>query len=179
MFNLLPESLKQKIKSEYRIRLLVVALIFVLFVQVSFLILIFPSWLSSFYKEQEVSGEVEMAKGSELSSDVSSTTIAVQSINAELNIIDAELEYPRVIPFIDTILSQRTSDIYINGLTYVSTDKNAATITLMGISDTRQSLVAFVERLKQIKSFVAVDLPISNLVKDQNINFSLTITITQ
>lgn len=179
MFNLLPDSIKKKIKTEYRLRLLVIVLAFALFMQVSFLIFLFPSWLVSVYKEQEVLSQTETINKSPLFSDISSVTSIVTSINAELNVINSALEYPRIVPFVNTILSKKTRDIYINELIYTSTGKTTATIALSGISATRESLVAFVGSLKETESFSAVDLPISNFVKDRNIDFSLNISITQ
>jgi hypothetical protein len=45
------------------------------------------------------------------------------------------------------------------------------------MGDKRESIVAFTDNLKKIDSFSKVDLPISNLAKDKNIDFSISINI--
>jgi len=53
MFNLLPQNLKQKIKSEYALRRMVVILSFVIFLQVSSIVFTLPLWFISGFKEKE------------------------------------------------------------------------------------------------------------------------------
>src|SRR3990167_4100680 len=53
MFNLLPQNLKQKIKSEYALRRMVVIFSFVIFLQVSSIVFTLPLWFISGFKEKE------------------------------------------------------------------------------------------------------------------------------
>jgi hypothetical protein len=56
------------------------------------------------------------------------------------------------------------------------TDKNSYTLIVSGLAKTRQSLVAFSEALRKEPLIQKVDLPVSNLTKESNIQFTLTIT---
>ena len=79
-------------------------------------------------------------------------------------------------PFIDVILSNKILSIRINEIFYTLDDQSAATITLAGVSSTREALVSFVKKLEDSGSFQAVNLPVSNFRKDKNIDFSISMT---
>lgn len=177
MFNLLPENLRNRIKKEYRFRLAIVVLLFIILSQISFIIFLFPSWLISFYKEKDF-----MVKSDEISKtisalDVASTTSFIRTLNEKLLNISDAMEYPLIIPIYNSILSVRSSSIRLGSMYYTATDSNSAVVTISGISDKRDSLVSFTESLRKIESFSSVDLPISNLAKDKNIDFTISINI--
>lgn len=177
MFNLLPENIKNKIRKEYFLRRVMVVFMFLIFIGAAFLIFLFPSWIVSVYKERGLSSQAESTNQSSLIAEMKEITSDVNKINAELKTIDESLEYKKIVPFINIILSKRARSIYINELTYTSDGPKKATIKLEGISSTRVSLLSFVKSLEETKSFKVVDLPISNFAKDRNINFSISLTI--
>lgn len=177
MFNLLPENLRERIKKEYRFRLTIVVLSFIILSQISFLVFLFPSWLISFYKEKDF-----IVKSDEISKtisalDVASTTSFIKVLNERLLNINDAMEYPMMMPIFDSILSVRSPSIRLSGIYYTASDSNSAVVTISGMSDKRDSLVFFTENLRKIESFSKVDLPISNLAKDKNIDFTISINI--
>ena len=178
MFNLLPESLKDNIRSNYKIRRFIVVLVFILFLQVTFIVFILPSWLTSFYRENDAIFRTEKMGQSELASSASSTINMVKSINQKLNVIDSSLDYLKITPIINTILSNKTKLIYINSLAYTSNSSTTVTFSINGISGTRESLVSFKKDLDKTALFKNIDLPISNLAKDKDIDFSMIMTMT-
>ena len=89
------------------------------------------------------------------------------------------MEYPKAIPFIGVILSKKTPAISINQFGYTSLGKNTATMSIGGISQTRESLVSFVKSLNESGIFESVDSPISNFTKEKNIDFLITLAIAQ
>lgn len=179
MFNLLPDNLKEEIKKEYKLRFLAVILLFVLFVQISFLVFSFPLWLVSSYKEKEVVLRTEKMNESPLNLKIKPVLSNVKSINTKLNILGSLLEYPKVIPIVDVILSKKTKAIRINQLSYTSTAKTKGSVILGGISSTREDLVSFVKSLQGSGSFANVDLPISNFAREKDINFTINLTVVQ
>lgn len=175
MFNLLPGSIKREIVSEYRIRRVVVILIFVILTQILTMISLFPSWVVSRTREQGVSLELEKTRKSDLSSDANGIKDKIKLINNEVNLLSTSLEYPRLSPFIDYVLSKKTSSIKLNSFSY--NDGNSWTLSIKGVSSSRESLVEFVDSLKSENIFKSVDLPVSNLAKNRNIDFSITLNI--
>ena len=51
-------------------------------------------------------------------------------------------------------------------------------MTVSGMAGTREDLVAFVKKMEDSKYFSDVVSPISNLTKDKNINFVITLNAT-
>ena|SRR6185295_9724789 len=172
MFNLIPDSLKEKVISEYKLRRLTLVIIFLMFIQISFIILIFPSWVASYYKEQEIMSQVNELNQLQSSKDSNSLVSIIRSTNAKLNILNTVLAYPAVLPLLNTVLDSKPSTVYINKFSYTS-NSLFATINVGGISATREGLVAFVKNLQKTNMFKTVNLPVSNLAKDKNIDFSL------
>ena len=177
MFNLLPDNLKEKIKKEYKTRLLVVVLLFGLFIQILFLVFIFPSWVLSLYREKEDIVQLDKINQSALSKETETVTSVIKSMNIKLDILDKTLKYPEAINLIDIILSKKTPLIRLNNLVYTSSSQSGTTILLRGISDTRDSLVSFEKNLEQSGHFKTVDLPVSNLAKDRDIIFSINLSL--
>lgn len=177
MFNLLPNNLKEKVRSEYHLRLFVTIFIFIIIIQISFLIFLSPTWFMSLNKEQEIISQSERANKTLLDAKVETINKQIKSINEKLGIINSKLEYPKVIPVVDEILSRKTNSINIKELMYEMSDEKSAKIILKGTSDTRDSLVNFVKSLEESELLSEVDLPISNLTKDKNIEFSLLMKV--
>jgi hypothetical protein len=53
----------------------------------------------------------------------------------------------------------------------------APLLTVSGVAVTRQALVDYRDTLEAVEEYVRVDLPISNLIKDRNVPFTITITL--
>lgn len=177
MFNLLPENLRKSIVTEYKLRLSIVVLLFVVLLQFSFLIFLFPSWLTSHYKEKDFLVKSDELNRSISALDVSSTTAFIKSINEKLSVANQTLEYPKLIPIIDSVISYKGTSIRLDGILYTVNGSNSGVLTINGMGDKRDSLVAYADSLKKIDSFKKVDLPISNLAKDKNIDFSISVNI--
>ncbi len=176
MFNLIPKPLKHQFRKEYRMRRLVVVFILIICLQISFLIFMLPSWLESVNKERELSLEADR-KNQNNSINTAQVVPTIKALNAKLVTLNNNLEYPEFTPYINLIVSQKTSQIKIKQFAYTSISSSTASITVSGIAGTRDSLVEFSKKIKDSKYFVGVDLPISNLAKDNDINFNMTLSI--
>ncbi len=177
MFNLLPENIRRVITIEYRMRLFIIVIVFIIALEGSLLIFLFPSWLNSYYKEKDVAGRTEDLNDSLSTLDINTTTSFIKSVNNTLKILDDNLEYPKFVPVLDNLLSKKSSSIRLSGINYNVDTRNAGKIVLTGVGASRESLVSFSDRLKGIDYLKKVDLPISNLAKDKDINFTISITL--
>ncbi len=176
MFNLLPDNLKQEIKSEYKMRRISVALVLLIIIQISVFFFLFPSWILSNTKETSIVIQLEKTDETSLSSDSSKIRDKIKSINNELNLLSTALVYPRFSPIVDHILSQRNQSISLDSFSL--NNGKTSVLTIRGISSTREALVSFVDSLKASSQFSSVDLPVSNLAKSKNIDFSITLNIS-
>lgn len=176
MFNLLPDSLKSQIVTEYKIRRFLVILVFILLLQATLLIFVFPSWIISESKLQDSQTRVSELEKTKIINDPVSVKPIIKSINNELSVIDKSLEYPKIVPILNAVLSKKTSTIKVRQFTYSSNSSSTAQVSIKGISVTRESLVDFKKSLDSLGIFKSVDLPISNYAKDRDIDFSMNIT---
>lgn len=179
MFNLLPDNLKEELKAEYKKRWLILLLVLVIFLQVSFLIFFLPSWALSLSKEREISSSVYGIAQSASSKDAVPIASIISDTNKRSSIINTLMEYPEVVPLINTVIENKISSIHINEILYRFADKANTTVTLSGVSDTRDSLVSFVKKLESSGSFKSINLPVSNFTKDKDISFSLSMIVLQ
>jgi hypothetical protein len=179
MFNVLPDILKKQIKTEYKLHRWLVIAFAVFFLQISAVILFLPSWVNSFSRERELTAQVNSISSSSSYQNADAASAIIQTNNVKLGIINSSFMYPKIIPLIKSILSDKTSGIRLNELFYASSNATSGIISFGGVSDTRESLIAFVDSLEQSKVFKKVDLPISNLAKNKDIEFSISLIISQ
>ena len=177
MFNLLPKNLKEKIKAEYRLRLLIAVFIFVLCTQVLFLVFLFPSWLISYQKEKEALAEIERVNQDKFTPETDSTASVIALTNLKLNILNTVLKYPESGPFLYAIIESKTPAVSLYQFIYTSTGGSGANISVSGLSLNRQDLVSFAKNLSDSGKFKTVLLPVSNLTKDKDLNFSINLDI--
>jgi hypothetical protein len=177
MFNLIPDSLRATIRSEYRLRLSIVAIVFIVIAEVIFLVFILPSWMVSYYREQDAISDTQKVNDAESNTADAPVQPTIKALNIKMGIVDTALEYPKMMPFIDGVLSRKTSSILINQFLYTATTGKTGTLTIDGVSATRESLVSFQKTLVDSGLFKKIDLPISNFAKNKNIPFTLSTTI--
>jgi hypothetical protein len=198
MFNVLPNIFKKEIRSEYYLRRLIVILIFVIFTQITFLVFIFPSWLSSFYQHEEVSMQMESQKSTVVSQNTNNILQTIKTTNQNLGIIDSAFSYSKVLSLIQDIISVKTSAVSLSEFTYsnsaigqgdggtgsqttagqaLATSAAGRSMSVSGIAQTREDLVGFVKKLQDSGFFSDVVSPISDLAKDKDISFSINLNV--
>lgn len=179
MFNVLPDILKEEIRKEYRMRRLVILGMFVILIQIAFIIFIFPSWVISQSQEKDVADQINNQNNSLTSKNTSIVLQTIKEANEKLTTINITFEYPRIIPIFNSIISYKTLDISLRQFTYISHGKSKAELTVAGVSSTRESLVTFVKNLQKSGLFSSVLSPVSNLEKNKDINFVINLNLNK
>jgi Tfp pilus assembly protein PilN len=173
MFTLLPEQHKKRLFKEYRIRL---AITFLIIVSVFFIIgiaLLFPSYISLQTEKSTYKTESDaLSKQIELK-DKEGLTTTMDMIQSELSLVKPD--ETQIFRAINAILNQTTSDISILSLGYTRGDKSPSSINIQGVAKDRASLLTFSNNLKKELLFTSVDLPVSNLAKQTDVKFNLTL----
>ena len=75
----------------------------------------------------------------------------------------------------DTAISYKPSTVILTGLVYQKENEDKARFIINGVADRREDLLVFSQNLERDALFDDVELPVSNLAQDRNINFTLTI----
>ena len=175
MFNLLPNQSKKIILKDYLVRRYSIIFMIIVFVQVWFVVLLLPSLVTSYFKEKDLSYQVELIKESDVSKDASVISDLIISTNTKLSFYENDFSYPQIIPILENLLSYKSSLVKFTDFMYEASSNSSAKISIRGNASTRDSLVSFVQKIEESGLFKEVDLPISNLAKDRNIDFAINL----
>ena len=108
-------------------------------------------------------GQSNSQKSSITSKNADSIMQTISDTNSGIGAINTTFKYEKVAPLWNEIIAARSKSVSLLQLTYVSTGPSSATLSVRGISATREALVSFVKKLGDSKTFLNVDSPISNL----------------
>lgn len=170
MINLLPEAEKSEIGYDYRRGVWAVVLIFLLITAGMALVLMFPSYLVLSLEEKEVKSDLEKIdqriKGQELSLNES----RLKDLESKRAFLGAMETASTTANLIKEILNARKPGIKITNINYAE-----GGFSLQGVAERRTNLLEFIKALKSLPTYKEVNAPLSNLLSEKNVNFSLTL----
>lgn len=173
MINLIPPAAKKSIKREYVKRVITVWL---LLFSVGFAILavfLLPTFVAlrdeiSTLKETAETGSLRVSQY-----DISATELTAANRQALLLLNKATTS--ALSEVIDTLTTFAGTKVSLTNFQFANL-ATAGKITLSGIASTRQDLAIFRDVITGDKRFSGVDLPISNLIKDKDLLFTMNIS---
>ncbi len=174
MINLIPPSAKKSITFEYWKRVTAVWLCLFSTALIILLVFLLPTHIilrsQIAYLEDTVS-----AGASRVSNyDISATELVEANSQARMLLENAATNTPS--DFITSLTQYAGSNVALNNFQFVKLT-SLPTITLAGLANSRQDLAKFRDAVAADARFAVVDLPISNLIKDKNLLFSMEITL--
>ncbi len=177
MFNLLPETEKEKILREYNHRRLIVFLAFMSATLCMALVALFPSYILSSIKLKEVETNIAVVRQSKEFQEADKLQTVLTESNEKLSALQFGRSKVLSQDLIAQIINVKNTGIRINGLLYKkSTAKDTSSqIFINGIAQNRESLSRFVTDLQKVKIFKKVALPVSSFTKDVNAEFTISI----
>lgn len=170
MINLLPPTAKRAWMWERRLRLFVTFCLLASFVSLTALMASLPTGEllkrhgQSLAADEGLAKEVQ-ARAREVEKDLRSTRALIEHLSKPIE----QKQYSVMVAKMDDLAGE---DAVLTRFNF--DDKKE--LELNGIATTRASLSAFRARLENHESVKAVELPLSNLVKDAEVPFSLTVT---
>ncbi|HEX5774739.1 MAG TPA: hypothetical protein VFY28_02140 [Candidatus Paceibacterota bacterium] len=177
--NLLPPERKRALTRSYFLRLAVVAFFLAALLVLIHGILLAPSYI---YLMQQIG-----IRESQLASFAASTgTREEQEARARITLLEAnatrligQSKSPTVSAAMRTVLAAPRTGIRITGIAYgPGAAPDARKMTLKGVAANREVLRSYVQALGELPSVDAAELPISAYAKEQDIDFTLTLTGT-
>jgi Tfp pilus assembly protein PilN len=179
MINLLPLEYKKNQRKALLFRVSFVALTIFSLVVAASSILLLPLYLSATAQVKGEKDRLNLYKTSQSFSDTETSSRTITDTNNKISIFaleESDSQFSAVLTLLDEITP---SGISITDMTLATSDsgKKSTQLELRGNASTRESLVKFVDALKAQKSFESVELPISGLVKDSNIDFNMSFVI--
>lgn len=174
MINLIPQSAKKSILIEYWVR---VATVWVILFSTAMLIgaLIFlPTYV--LISSQVAVYEESAAEATQKVENYENVSVSLIQASQQAKIIIDETETPLFSDYIDLFESKQGQGIHVSEINLSREGKGVGPSKLVGVASDRQTLASFRDRLLDTDEITSVDLPISNLASDSNIQFTLTVT---
>jgi hypothetical protein len=173
MINLIPPVVKKAVVREYWVRVFSVGLFMLSVVGMVVMLFALPVYVL-------VSSQVEVYAGSaaRASEKIAEYDFSARSLAKSNQMAQKIFELRQYDSFADVVVQieeVRGSGIAINGYEFSRKDKNLTPVIISGESLTRQALSDFRESLLKQENIEDVILPISNLAKDRDIQFSLSV----
>lgn len=188
--NLLPQKEKETIRKEYYARFIVVALsIFLVLLVVANLFLV-PSYVLSRVKFSIAQKELQKIEKSETENRLEELEDVANKVNEKLEFLALPEKRITIRSLINEVLKKRGS-VSIESFSYkknVETSEDeedddegkeqpAATIRIQGIAPDRPSLIGFRDLLEEGGTFQSVELPISSLVSEKDIGYTMNMEV--
>ncbi|MFA5934380.1 MAG: hypothetical protein WC827_00620 [Candidatus Paceibacterota bacterium] len=174
MLNFIPEKNKGKIITEYFFRFFTYFLLFSFFTLVVLISLFLPSNFYSKYKNNNISGQLSSIKG-EVGENNEDPIEIIKDVNKYVKIFVNEKEKTQFSDIIQKIISLKNKNIKISSISVINDVGDTVKIVINGISGTRDSLTSFDRELKNEGYFQSVELPVSNLIKNIDSDFTMTL----
>lgn len=177
MINLIPPKARKQITQEYWARVVSVWLFLASTAGLVTVLLAVPVYFLVGNINSALSGQFEEVK--EEQREYEEVAGEVKEIDA---LVDAVSKGKDVTPFTDLLSALDDiagSDIDLTQVVWTKNVKDGSRLSLVGIADTRGGLSGFVTGLNEHAFFEDADLPIANLAKDQDIRFSMTVTLSK
>ncbi len=175
MINLIPPAAKKQVKIEYSIRTL--SMLLVLFATALAIIglLLVPTYV--LIHSQLVTYEAQYNEVSELTNsyeDLEKAVTVTNVISTALLTSGSELLFSELITEIKVLAIENA---HLESFTMLRSEGVITELRVSGEADSRASLVAFRDALEDHSLFESAALPLSNLAKDVNIPFSISIVM--
>ncbi len=161
---------------EFRLRLFVLILVSLLVALIIFCILLIPSYFVSKEIFSGVSKEKEVVEQSLLSRESSDLKNRLAEAKETLNILSPREKGLSIETLIDKVVAVKNTGIKITRFDYLVLADGKRQLALSGISEDRDSLLAFKNKLTETKLFSAIILPVSNFTDENNIEFNITLS---
>lgn len=174
MINLIPPSAKKSITYEYWKRVAAVWLFLFCTAFIILLVFLLPTHIIlrseiGFLEETASAGALRVSNY-----DISATELVEASTRARQLLDNVATNTPSDLI---TVLTQYAgSNVALNNFQFVKLTTLPA-INLSGLANSRQDLAQFRDAVATDPRFAVVDLPISNLIKDKDLLFSMEITL--
>lgn len=172
MLNLILQKDRKKTRAEYFSRFLNVFFMFSLLSMIVAAVLVFSVNIIVMAENKVATDRLNSVINQENINARNELKELVRRVQSEMRMLSAEeTEYSKIIAY---IVDMQPEDLNINTIEMKRGEESVG-IEVLGVANTRESLVNFSNSLKSVPSFVEVDMPLSNLTQDTSISFDVMI----
>jgi hypothetical protein len=173
MFTLLPQQQRKLLYRQYRTRLLIVILLMSTSLAIICAIMLLPSYIYLSFSHASLEGQMSQVEKKVKEKSNKGIMTVLGGIQSNLSIIKPD--ETEIVDTIKKVINDMNTGISITSFTYNYGSKNNSSLTFKGVAKTRSELIDFTKELKKEIGFTGVDLPISNLAKEVDVPFNITV----
>lgn len=177
MINVLPESGRQVVRREYYLRLVALAFIALGGAALVSAAALVPAYVQGREEKGNTAKQLELAEVAAQREAQSFIAKDIALAGKALPVVEAHLAGSRPSLYIAEILAARNPSVLISHIEFGGGEIPAVKVS--GTALTRDALLAFSRSLSQIKGVPQVDLPVSNLAKNEDAPFFLTVRFSK
>lgn len=135
--------------------------------------LLIPSYIYLTYEAGDISREIDITRKSIETQNVAAIEQVIRDVNAKIAVLNQPSgSLPTEI--IQAIVENTPSQVTVQNMLY---NKQNLTVRIDGYASSRDTFLEVLGNLKKDAHFSAVDSPLSNLFRDQEVSFTLTLRI--
>lgn len=175
MLKLLLQPEQKKVRKEYFFRFAIVALSFSALLFLLLSVFLLPSYFLSRTKKKAVDTRKTSLQKSDVATSARKAGADLDDVKKKLSLLDFSAIPLRQSDLIELILKNKTASISLGNFIYKSGVKEGS-VQISGTAESREALVSYLKKMQQEKIFSNVNFPVSNLTKDKNIDFFMTLT---
>lgn len=180
MINLIPTEEQKKITKIFYLKLIVVFFLLLAFSMFVASVSLIPSYFLALNKERIAESKLEIQKSETIPQLDTDTVALIKEIDGKMKTIENSIKNKFLVSeeIINQIIASKMADIKI---TRISFDGNVATdkkVSIYGTAPSRERLLLFRRSLEENPKFTKVDLPVSNFIKGENIEFYLSLSLS-
>jgi len=177
MINLIPIEQKKKIRDNFYYRLIIIVFFTVSALVIFLSLLISPSLFLSSIKKNIINQKLTVQELEVIPKLDEQTLEALNNLNSKLYLIEKVKDSGYLISqkVIQEVILRKIPGIKITRIFYENDIALGKKISVSGIASGREELLLFRQRFEDYSLFKKVDLPISNFVKDSNLEFNLNL----
>src|SRR3989344_5242796 len=173
MINLVPKDGIAIVRGWYKARLIVVCLILIFTIILSSCVLLLPSIFVLYARQEAALDNLSIARARPVSKEADNLEDLARESNAKIKLLSGEAtSSPMFTVVVEHVLSYKTSALNIR---YIG--RTLDRVTIHGIAKTRTSLLSFIKALEDDSMFGEIVSPISNLISNTDIDFSVDFKI--
>ncbi|MFA6227503.1 MAG: hypothetical protein WC631_03460 [Candidatus Paceibacterota bacterium] len=179
MTKFLPGQLKDEVKKEYLSRLFIVFLFLLLVVMIISICFLLPSSFLSKVRGSVVDQQLSSIKTVTIKGD-SSFAEDIKKINETISALSLSIDNKdQLNSLLKKMLAVKNGDIRISAISLSIDPNRMKVLSVRGISAARDSLIMFVKDIKSLGIFNSVDFPVSNLIKNSNVDFTIGLILNK
>ena len=171
--NLLPPAEKRNLAIIWRTRVLVLVTGGVVAVVLVGVLLLLPTYFLIGFQTAETVRAADLERQTQMQSGIETQITHIRSAN---RIAEAVKQYQgqqrAVFPIFEAMIRSAGESVRIEAIKFRREDWEC---TVQGFAPTRQDLLAFTSALEKNEAIAEVSSPVSNLIRETAINFSLTV----